>query len=641
MTLGAFTGRMAMVDLTDRTTSIEPLDPHLPRDYVGSTGINTRLLADLGGRPDLTWRDPENPVIVGVGPMVGTLLPGASRTSATTLSPITGGYGHSNSGSFGDKLKLAGFDHVVVTGRADEPVVVVLDHGEIHIDSARDEWGHDTYDATDMIHDRYPGSSIACIGPAGENGNVSATLLTDKHGAFGSSGVGGVMGVKNLKALVARGDHAVGVADQSTLTRHCLRAFRDLMAQPFIEEWRKWGTLIVYRDDNPAGRERLIEDYGFDIDTWFELYESRVWEGPATCPGCPVGCKAKIRNEDHTIQISCPTGSMTNVFAIQLQVEPRRYRDIVKNTELANRLGVSTMWSSELIMWVLDLRDRGILSEADFGFDARWGDPATAERLLTDIAHRRGLGDVLAGPVPEAQRQIGGGAENDPVRKGRLLGYAEQTHLELGRWNGFSFGRVVDPRGPVAETAYSSIAWIPERTEDQLRRYCDRIGVPPDRVDQVLTGGTDGYDLARFTRYIERYNMVIYSIGQCNRPYFSRVLDSDALASIMTAATGLTHTPESILEAGDRMITLQRLLNAAHGLDAVDDLGPEHEIDTGSGDELEAMLGRYYTEHGWDERGVPTAVRLEELGLTSIADRDLLRAAENRGQTREKVASTG
>jgi aldehyde:ferredoxin oxidoreductase len=633
MALGAFTGRIAFVDLSERTTRVEPLDPVWAQDYIGSTGINTRLLADLAGRPGMTWKDPDNPVIVGVGPMVGTLLPGASRTSITTLSPITGGYGHSNSGSFGDKLKVAGFDHLVVTGKADEPVVVLLDHGQVSIEPADDAWGQDTYDATDTLHDRYPSSSVACIGPAGENHNVGATLLTDKHGAFGSSGVGGAMGVKNLKAFVARGDHAVRVADKSNLTRQCLRVFRDLMAQPFIDDWRKWGTLIVYRDDNPAGRDRVIKDFGFDIDRWFELYESRIWEGPASCPGCPVGCKAKIRNGDHTIQISCPTGSMTNVFAISLKVKPDRYAEVVQNTELANRLGVSTMWSSELIMWVLDLRERGILSEADIGFDARWGDPATTTRLLSDIAHRRGLGDVLADAVPAAQQHIGRGAEQDPVRKGRLVDVGEHAHAELGRWNGFSFGRVVDPRGPVAETAYSSIAWIPDRTEEQLRRYCDRIGVPSNRIEHVITGGTDGYDLARFTPYIERYNMAIYSIGQCNRPYFSRILDADALASILAAATGLPHTAESLLEAGDRMITLQRLLNAAHGLDATDDMGPEREIDASSADELEAMLSRYYDEHGWDELGVPTADGLKLLGLTSATDRALLQAAQDHQKT--------
>src|SRR5204863_5895366 len=107
---------------------------------------------------------------------------------------IHGGYGHSNSGSFGDKVKLAGFDHVVVTGIADEPVVVVLDDGDIRIEPAGEAWGKDVFDATDVLQARYPGASVAAIGPAGENLSVGATLLTDKHGAFGSSGLGCAMG---------------------------------------------------------------------------------------------------------------------------------------------------------------------------------------------------------------------------------------------------------------------------------------------------------------------------------------------------------------------------------------------------------------------------------------------------------------
>ncbi|MCP3975755.1 MAG: hypothetical protein GY720_14820 [bacterium] len=627
MALGAFNGRIAFVDLSSRETRVEPLDEQLARRYIGSTGINTRLLADHGARPEAVWDDEDTPVIIGVGPMVGTLLPGASRTSITSLSPITGGYGHSNSGSFGDKIKLAGFDHVVVTGKSDEPVVVVLDDGAVSVEPT-DSWGMDIYDATDMLHDTYREASVACIGPAGENGTIGSVILADKHGAFGSSGIGGVMGSKSLKAIVARGNHAARVADKADLTRRCLRLFKDLMTQPFIDQWRKYGTLIVYGEDNPSGRRTVKDEFGFDIDTWMDLYQSRMWEGPASCPGCPVGCKAKIRNGDHTIRISCPTGSMTNVYAIQMKVDPNRYAEVVQNTELANRLGVSTMWSSELIMWALDLRERGILSESDFGFDAQYGDPATTARLLEDMAYRRGLGDVLASPVPDAQRMIGGGAENDPVRKGRLLGVAEHRHHELGRWNGYSFSRVVDQRGPVAETAYSSIAWIPDRTEDQLRRYCDRIGVPEGRVDTIVTGGVDGYDLARFTRYIERYNMAIYGIGECNRPYFSRILDAEELAAVFHAATGIDHDASSLLEAGDRIIDLQRLFNAAHGLDATDDLGPERSIDPDSGDELAAMLSRYYDEHGWDARGVPTAETLRDRGLTSPNDESLYRAAQ-------------
>lgn len=626
---GAFTGRMAMIDLSSRTMRVEPLDRSLAEDYIGSTGINMRLLADIGGPVGTTW-DEDNPLIVGVGPMVGTLLPGASRTSITTRSPIHGGYGHSNSGSFGDCVKLAGFDHVVVTGIADEPVVVVLDDGEISIEPAGEAWGKDIYDATDVLHARYPGSSVACIGPAGENACVGATVLTDKHGAFGSSGLGCAMGIKNLKAMVARGDQVVRVADRVALTRRCLRLFRDLMAQPNVYEWRRLGTLIVYSEGNPKGRERLKEDYGFDIDEWMKIYESRIWEGPATCPGCPVGCKAKIRNGDHTIQISCPTGSMTNMFGIDMHVEPQRYKEVIENTELANRLGISTMWASELTLWVLDMLGKGIITQDDVGFDARMGDPATSSRLMLDMSYRRGIGDALAEPIPAAQRMIGRGAENYPLRKGRILDIAERNHPELGRWNGYSFSRTVDPRGPVAETAYSAITWIPDRTEAQLQRYCERIGVPEDRVEHVLTGGTDGYDLARFTPYIEYYNMIIYSIGECNRPYFSRIMDIPMLSDLLVEATGLEYTPESLIEAGERIINLQRLYNAAHGLDASDDLGEEHKVDAEDAAELESMLLRYYEEHGWDERGVPTGTVLDRLGLHGATDRALREEAQRR-----------
>jgi aldehyde:ferredoxin oxidoreductase len=625
--LGAFTGRIAFVDLTERTSRVEPLDPELARRYIGSTGINSHLLAELAGTSGTAW-DADNPLIVGVGPLVGTLVPGASRTSITTRSPIFGGYGHSNSGSFGDRVKTAGFDHVVVTGIADAPVVLVLDDGAIRIEPAEDTWGKDVYDATDLLAARYRDASIAAIGPAGENGCVGATILTDKHGAFGSSGLGCAMGVKNLKAMVARGHHQIAVADRMKLSRRCLRLFRELMDQPHVLEWRRLGTLISYSEANPGARSRVKEEYGFDIEQWMDLYQSRIWEGPATCPGCPVGCKAKIRSGDHVIQISCPTGSMTNMFGIDMKVDAERYRDVIGNTELANRLGLSTMWSSELTLWVIRMVEDGVLDPSDLGFTPRFGDPSVATRILEDMAHRRtDLGDALAEPFPEAQRRIGGRALDYPLRKGRLLGIAERNHLELGRWNGYSFSRTVDPRGPVAETAYSSIAWIPDRTERQLRSYCDRIGVPPERVDNVLTGGTDGYDLARFTAHIEHYNMIINAIGECNRPYFSRIMDVETIAELMQEATGLELSGQDLVDAGERTMNLQRLFNTARGLTFAADLGDEAMLDPAAAEELAAMLQRYYDEHGWDAHGIPTDATLERLGLTSPLERGLVAAA--------------
>lgn len=627
-----FCGRIGIVDVGSRRTDIVPLDRSLAERYLGATGINTRLLADFAGPAGTAW-DADNPVIVGVGPLVGTLVPGASRTSITTRSPITGGYGHSNSGSFGDALKRAWFDHLVIVGIADEPVVVVCDEGTLSVEPAADAWGRDVYEATDLLADRYPGASIAAIGPAGEHQAISATILTDRHGAFGSSGLGCALGIKRVKAIVARGTGTTQVMDRPALTRTSLRLFRALMDQPHIEGWRRWGTLIQFSDENPSGMDEARDRFGFDMSAWLEVYRSRLWEGPATCPGCPVGCKARIRNGDHTIRISCPTGTMTLPFAMHTGASAVDHAGVVQNAETANRLGISTLWVGQLRAWVRDLAERGIVTEADTGDWSPTDDsPAAMDRFMESIAHRRGFGDVLAGPIGEARRRIGGGAEDDPVRKGMLAGVAERHgDPSLGRWTGYSFSRVIDPRGPIAETAYSSIAWVPGRTEEQIRRYCHRIGVPPEREGACVTGGVDGYDLGRLTRYIEGYNMVLYAIGQCQRPYFSRIMDLDRVAEAYTATTGIAVTPASLAEAGERIVTLQRLFNAAHGLDRDADVGPEHEMDRGAAGALEQMLDAYYDEHGWSERGIPMSETLQRLDLTSPTDRALEAAASSPG----------
>lgn len=620
---GGFTGRIAYVDLSNGTTRVEDLDRRLMRDYIGSTAINARLLAEIGGPRGTTW-DADNPIVVGVGPLVGTLVPGASRTSITTRSPITGGYGTSNSGSFGDGLKAAGFDHLVITGVASEPVVIVCDEGTVRIESAADAWGLDIYDATDLLGRRFPASTVACIGPAGEHGVAGATVITDKHGAFGSSGLGCAFGIKRLKAIVARGTATVTVHDRSRFTRSALRLFRDLMAQPHIEGWRQWGTLIQFTAENGPGSDEARHDFGFDIDAWLEVYRSRIWEGPATCPGCPVGCKARIRNGDHTIQISCPTGSLSLHFAMFPGVSPDRYEGVVRNAETANRLGISTIWAGQLLDWVTAMIDAGDLKEGDCdGWQPGRGDPAATDRLMEVISHRIGIGDALADPIPEARTKLGVDATAYPDRKGMLmLGYGSRSGpAGLARWNGYTFSRVVDPRGPVAETAYSSIVWAVGRTEEQLTAYARRIGIPDDRIDSVVTGGTDGYDIARLTPYVEAYNQVIYAIGQCNRPYFARVMPLDRIADLLEAATGIAWTGEDLRLAGERTMALLRIYNGAFGLDRNSEVGPEAALDPVAGAELEGLLDRYYEEHGWNPSGRPRPERLAELGLDGALER--------------------
>jgi hypothetical protein len=183
-------------------------------------------------------------------------------------------------------------------------------------------------------------------------------------------------------------------------------------------------------------------------------------------------------------------------------------------------------------------------------------------------------------------------------------------------YNGFIFGALVDPRRTGPPNAYSNISMMPGRSEESLRRYVERIGVPPAAVDEVVLGGTDGYDVPLLTRFAELYNVVLYAFGSCQRPFFARVLPIDVCAQLFSAATGIAVTAEDLLLKAERVITLQRLFNLRQGLTKADDMYPSGYLDKAQQDEFAPMVEKYYEAHGWDrETGVPRRETLAQLGL--------------------------
>ncbi len=615
-----FMGKLLLVNLSTETIETRPISRQDAERFVGATGINAKLAYEMTER-GCDPLGPGNVLIYGVGPFCGTIVPGTARTVVTAKSPLTNYYGTSAAGHFGMMLKLAGYDHLVITGRARKPVYLRVFDDDIAIEDASHLWGKDVFETTDAIWKDSPEAWVTCIGQAGENLVKHAVIINNKYSTYGSTGLGAVMGSKNLKGIVALGTKAVRMHDPKGFFRLANRVFRELMKAPNFDQWRRLGTLIQFQS-YAEGADEDMARRGFNMESWTRIYSEKLWKSPATCPSCPVGCKAWLEVDEGDrkglkMAVSCPAGTVTGPYAMGVSNPVRDWSEVIRCSELANRLGVSTFGTIHVFNWLIDLYDRGIIDKTDtFGVELKKGDPVTYQRLLHLVAHREGIGDLLADSYEEAFSRIE--KADNPVRPDERIYRGRSTAYETS-WNVSDFGVVVDPRRSGPPNAYSSITMMPGRSEESLKDYVRRLGVPESEINLYVTGGTDGYNVPRLARLVELYNLVLYSVSSCQRPFISRVLDIETIARLYARATGIEVTASGLLESAERILTLQRMFNVREGMTRGTEMEPRHYSSDAERRDLEAMLTEYYTAHGWDpETGIPPASRIAELGLEDI-----------------------
>lgn len=623
-----FMGTMLWVDLTSGTVERTPLTEEDVRAWGGPAGLNAKLAYELIP-PGCDPLGPDNTLIIGNGPFVGTTVPAASRPVISAKSPQTHQYATSSPGHFSVMMKLAGYDYLIVRGKAEHPVYLKMVDDDVTIEDARPLWGRDVYDTTDALWQRHPGAWVGCIGPAGENLTVYGSIVFNKYSLAASTGLGAVMGSKNLKALVAWGSKALHVADPQKFMRLAHDVHVEVMSGAHVAEWRELGTLIQFQSSS-AGAKDQMDRVEFDMDAWIELYRTKLHKGPLGSPQCPVGCKAMLELKGEQFPITCPAGTITLPFALYRKTSPERYEEIAECAQLCNKLGLSTLTVTQLIALSIELFERGVIGpDMTGGRTLVPGDPAVIRELIEDIALRRTpLGDALASHLDVCLQRLGEEAQRYPTHKGTLASIDERlSATEDNKWDPHTFSQKIDPRGPLAENAYISLAWMPNRSEEQIRRYLSKIGVPPEDLDQIVTGGTDGYELAKLTRWVELYNLILYDVGSCQRSFISKALPLSRLVELYRAATGLDVDAGDLMLAAERALVMQRLFNIREGLTRAAEIGETSHLKPEHVDQLHQMLDEYYTYHGWSLQGVPTEETLARLGLDDYAVPETVHAA--------------
>jgi aldehyde:ferredoxin oxidoreductase len=574
-------GKILHIDLSSGKVRTEQPDLHRYMDSIGGRGLAGVYLHPSVCR---AWDDPEMPLLLFAGPLVGTASPTSGRMTVMSRSPLTGTIGDASvGGSLGFELKRAGWDGIVITGKSDRLVGIEINDAEIALTDAAALEGLDTGRTAAVLEGK---GSCAVIGPAAERGVLFACLIVDRHFAAGRNGIGLCFAAKNIKYMTVRGSGKVRVRDPEGLKRAREDILRLVAASPALSGefgLANFGTPALYdlmdaRRMMPTGNFRRTQFEGaaeMNASAYRRIYEPKK----TGCRGCPILCK-KMGRDGRSI----PEFETMSHFSALL--ENHDIETVLRANEICNETGMDTISAAATLACYSEIEGRVLK-------------PGEIISLLEDIG--RGKGEGI---------ELGRGSARYAALRGRKEAAIAVKDQELPAY---------DPRGAYGMAlAYA----VSTRGGCHLRAYpiSHEILRKPVAVDRLTFSGK-----ARIIKIAEDLNAAVDSLGACKFVFFAATLEEYAKA--FTAVTGIEMTAQQLLRAGERINYRERIMNALNGFSQMeDDLPPRFFAEPGSGDrhmdvppidreEFLRARQNYYRIRGLDEAGRPLPEKAKELGL--------------------------
>jgi aldehyde:ferredoxin oxidoreductase len=603
-----YAGKILWINLSEEKIRKEPLDLEVARKFIGGKGLFGKILLDKL-KPKIDPLGPENVLIIATGPLTGTLAP-SNRTAVITKSPLTGTFLDSYFGGiFGQELKFAGYDGIIIEGKSDELVYLWVDDDYVEIRSAKHLRGMETSRTNTWIKDELGDNTIkvGCIGPAGEKLVRFACVDFDIHRQAGRGGAGAVMGSKNLKAIAVRGTQDIEVANLDALLEAVREAHAALKENPYTS----LGTagFVDFANDQGFYPSRNFQDQTFkEADKLSgEIQREKIWIKRRACYACPIRCgyiSMLKRSGFSGIVVDAIDYENTGLLGGSCSISDTEA--VAYSNYLCDEFGLDAISTGNVIGFVMECFQKKVLTKEDVGIEVKFGSSSAQIKLIKKIAKREGLGDILAEGVMRAAQRIGKGADNFAIHiKG----------LETPAW---------PPRG-------SPGMGLALATAD--RGGCHQRGWPI------------GYELGEPTPYGEKLNRLaleskpkivkweqdflatMYSLVECE---FTRSkLQRDHYCKLLSAVTGWSINVDEYMEIGERVWNLVRVFNIREGFTRAQDVLPKRfmtePLPSGpakghliSSQALNKMLNEYYVLRGWNEQGIPTPDKLNNLGLSDI-----------------------
>ncbi len=602
--LTGYTGKILWVNLSNQKISTTEFDESFAKKYIGGNGFGIKLLLQECP-PNTDPLGPENVFILALGPFARTSVPTSSKYSVYSKSPLTGFLGEGiSSGFFGNELKAAGYDIVVVHGRHPSLCYLWIDDDEIQICEAENLRGVDTWTVETIIREELddPQIQVAAIGMGGENQVRFACITNDRSRQVGRTGLGAVLGSKNLKAIAVRGTKNVSVAAPEKLLELCMEIYKRCQGPP-TEKYRILGTpanILVFnelgalptKNFQQATFEQAEEVSGERLS---EYYVDRI----VSCGNCPIACDHISRVKKGPYKGAEAGVDFETIFSFGPNLGVGRLDAIIKANEFCDRVGIDTMSAGGTIAFAMECFERGLISKEDTnGLDLSFGNYESVLALLELIAKREGIGDILAEGSKRAAQIIGKGSEKYAMHiKGlELPGYAIRG-LKTA-----ALGFATSTRGG-CHLRSGSYGPDMKGTVDRYKEELGRGKLVKDAED--LYSIYDSLILCKFIR--------------------SAVTNED-IAKMYTLTTNVKITEKELLKAGERIYTLEKIFNLREGAKRSDDSLPprmySEPIPDGpakgsfiSREGYKLMLDDYYDYRGWTKEGFPTKEKLAELDI--------------------------
>ncbi len=622
--LYGYTGKILHVYLTEGKIEIEEPDENFYRIYLGGSAMGAYYLfkhTPAGTNP----LDPANTLCLLLGPMTGAGISGQARVSATAVSPLSGLAAESTGGGFWPaELKFAGFDGIILHGKAKKQVYLWVHDGEVELRDAGHLGGMFTADVDDKLREELGDSRIQVLqcGPAAENGVLYSALISNANRANGRSGMGTVMASKNVKAVAVRGSQRPTIADADALRALAKWGVSNIKTSG-VNGIHTLGTAGITLGQSQSG--------GLPTRNWssgyFEGAEAITGETMAetirvaqdTCYGCAVRCKQVVEIKEGPYQVDRRYGGpeYETLATLGSYCGIDNLAAISKANQLCNMYGMDTVSCGATVAWAMDCFENGLLTLADTGgIDLRFGNAESMVKVVEMIGKREGIGRVLGEGSVRAAKRLEIGEELLVAVKGREL----PAHMPQVK-RSLELIYAVNPGG----ADHTVVEHDPDYFGSS--EHMSELGLLNPQESEVMNA-----EKVRFALYTHRIVSAVDSLSLCWFVWGGawQLYGPNQIVEGVRAVTGWNFSLWELMKVGERRLNLLRAYNAREGVGAEADTVPAKllvPLKGGSTDgvsisieEAEKAKDLYYQMSGWDNDGMPTKAKLHELGLGWVAD---------------------
>jgi aldehyde:ferredoxin oxidoreductase len=616
-----YQGKILRVDLTTGKTWNETPEPEFYRQYLGGWGfVAYYLLKEVP--PGADPLGPENRLVFAGGVYTGTQLSGSGRSAIGAKSPLTGGFGEGDVGGFfAVELIQAGYDALVVQGKADKPVYIWIKDDQVEIRDASAVWGSNVVDTEEAIKQEVgeANARFAAIGRAGENMVVNACVMQDLHHAAGRTGMGAVMGSKNLKAVAAKGSGKKEVDDPDAIRNVSKWLLNDgkKRYQGLQEHGTNGGLLGLSNDGGlPTNNFKHGDFEGAEKITGKTMTDT-ILKDRGTCYACVVRCKRIVEVDEGTFKTDSVFGGpeYETVGALGSNCGVSDLAAVAKGNAICNAEGLDTIGGGMMASFAMECFENGLITEKDTGgLKLNFGDGEAMVKLLEMTVSREGIGDLLAQGYDACIKAWGPEAEEFAIHvKGQPLPMHEPRYKF-----GLGLGYAVSPTGADHVHNIHDTGFVSEVGIEDYQAFGIMEPLPADDLSAAKV---------RLMKIVTEFSLLKNMLGMCLfLPY-----NANQTVDIIRAVTGWNTSLFELMKGAERGMAMARAYNRLEGLNAMDDRMPDRFFEPFSRgplkgkahnhEEFQKAVETFYEMSGWDPvLGAPNRAKLEDLGLNWEAD---------------------